>query len=173
MAKSKAPTFYCKWCEEILKGDCKFCSEPCRKIWNKTRDTPTEQIIQNHQDMVDALKTKRLDISGTCKEVYLDNKKTLARYTGSVVVPLFAETKLYCYIYNKNKDKAFQAFEKLKQIHQENIDAVLFEGKNITLGILQDEGVSHLTGEESFRVNGILVKLLIQKFELMLEQTFS
>ena len=176
MAKSKSTVYYCKWCDEILKEDCRFCSEPCRLIWTKTRNTPTEEIIQNYQSTVDALKKKKLDINGTCKLNYEDNKKTLEKNSDIVGLHLRTETILLAHIYNKNKDKALKTFAKLKQLHQGNIDACLFDGKKIKLGIvdLEDNTPSAiLIGDESFRVHCILTKLCLQKFELMIEQTFS
>lgn len=176
MAKSKSTIYYCKWCDEILKEDCRFCSEPCRLIWTKTRNTPTEEIIQNYQGTVDALKKEILNINGTCRLNYIDNKKTLKETSDVAGLHLRTETILLAHIYNKNKDKALKTFEKLKQIHQDNIDACLFDNKTIKVGIV-DLGSNIpsaiLTGDESFRVHCILTKLCLQKFELMLEQTFS
>jgi predicted nucleic acid-binding Zn ribbon protein len=170
MAKSKAPVFYCKWCEEVLKKDCQFCSEPCRQIWTKTRRTPAEVMIQNYQSIVDNLKKEKIDVSETCKENYLKSKKQLELFPEA---SLRIQITLYAHIYNKKKDKAFKTFEKLKRLYQDKMDGWLFEGKTLSLAMWDGVAESpRLSGEESIRVDCVLVKLDIQQFELMLQQTF-
>lgn len=172
MAKSKAPVYYCKWCDEILKADCQFCSQPCKNIYMKTRNTPAESMIANYQETVDNLKQERYDIQAYCRHHYIEYKKTLCERD---LPNIRMHVQLYGYIHNKNRDKAFKTLEKFRRHHQELIDGALFEGETYKIGLAgdDDDPACTLTGEESLRVDAILTKLSVQCFELMLEQTFK
>ena len=173
MAKAKAPVYYCKWCDEVMKTDCQFCSGPCRKIWTKTRNTPTEEIISMYQRIVVMLKQDHLIIQGYCKDRYEIIKRDVQNYTGDAKKLATVEGSLFAYIYNKKKDEAFKAFAKYKQLSQDSLDACLFDGKESGLYILSSDGTkTYLDGEEALRVDAITTKLSVQAFELMLQQTF-
>ena len=172
MVKSKVPVYYCKFCDEVLKTDCQFCSQPCRNIWMKTRNTLTEQLILNKKKAIELLKQNRIDISESCKDIYETLKKFMMTHTA--VPSLKAEASLCCYIYNKNREKAFQTFEKFKRYSQDELDACLFEGRQSTIVIHNSDGIStQITGDEAVRVDGIMIKLSVERYHLMLQQTFS
>jgi len=98
----------------------------------KTRNTHTEQIIDSHKQMVEMLKENRIDIPANCKDIYETIKQILASDSGyDPCVKL--EATLCCYIFNKNREKSFQTFEKYKRKAQENLDACLFEGLDRTI----------------------------------------
>ena len=107
MVKSKVPVYYCKFCDEVLKTDCQFCSQPCRNIWMKTRNTQTEKLIDNRKEIVELLKQNRIDIPDTCKDIYETLKKFMASNTGYIST-IKTEATLCAWIYNKNREKAFQ-----------------------------------------------------------------
>lgn len=174
MAKKNTPVFYCKWCDEVLKTDCQFCSQPCRQIWTKTRNTPSEKVIALYRHCLDALKENDFNIPLFCKERYKMIESDLQHYNEGYAKKLAtAEGALYAYIYNKKKDKVFKAFEKYKRLAQDGLDACLFDGKKSELCINHEDGTKTiLSGEESFRVDAIVTKLSVQSFELMLAQTF-
>jgi hypothetical protein len=174
MAKSKAPVYYCKFCEEVLKTDCEFCSASCRHVWMKTRNTSVEQIISYYQESVDDLKKNIIDIPVTCKKRYKKNKNDIATLVGVDLQKQKLEATLCCYIYNKNRDKAMKTFEKLKRYLQESLDETLFDGRKCETGIRNEDKktITYLYGDEGIRVNAILMKLTIQEYELMLQQVF-
>jgi len=127
-------------------------------------------MIQKYQGMVDKLKKEKIDVSATCKENYLHIKKHLELFPDD---SLRIQITLYAHIYNKKKDKAFKTFEKLKRLYQAKMDGWLFEGKTHSLTIWDGVAESpRLSGEESIRVYCVFIKLDIQQFELMLQQTF-
>jgi hypothetical protein len=141
-------------------------------VWLKTRNTHTEQVLDSHKKMVELLKQNRIDIPANCKDIYERIKQILT--TDSEYDPCVKlEATLCAYIYNKNRAKSFQTFEKYKREAQENLDECLFEGKERTI-VLQTTGgtKTELTGDESVRVDAILVKLTVERYTLMLAQTF-
>jgi hypothetical protein len=130
-------------------------------VWLKTRNTHTEQVLDSHKKMVELLKQNRIDIPANCKDIYERIKQILT--TDSEYDPCVKlEATLCAYIYNKNRAKSF-----------ENLDECLFEGKERTI-VLQTTGgtKTELTGDESVRVDAILVKLTVERYTLMLAQTF-
>jgi hypothetical protein len=102
-------------------------------------------------------------------------KNDIATIVGVDLQKQKLEATLCCYIYNKNRDKAMKTFEKLKRYLQESLDETLFDGKKCETGIINADNttMTYLSGDEGIRVNAILMKLLIQEYELMLQQTFQ
>jgi hypothetical protein len=141
----------------------------------KTRNTSVEQIISYYQQSVDDLKQNIIEIPGTCKMRYGKIKNDIATIVGVDLQKQKLEATLCCYIYNKNRDKAMKTFEKLKRYLQESLDETLFDGKKCETGIINADNttMTYLSGDEGIRVNAILMKLLIQEYELMLQQTFQ
>jgi hypothetical protein len=168
MAKSKASVYYCKFCDEVLKGDHKFCSEACKKIWLKTHNTPTETIHKGLQNTVKLLREGNMNIPDHCKANY-----TFCKQRSVIHDNVKFHIQLYGYIYNKNKEKAFKTFEKFKRFHQDELDEQLFGGEiRPTILACLDGTQTMLEGEESLRVSAMLINLSVHAFELMLQQTF-
>jgi len=139
----------------------------------KTRNTPTEKAIQDSHRIVELLREENFNICDYCKDRYEIIKRDVQTYPGDAKKMATAEGTFYAYIYNKNRDKAFKAFAKFKQLSQDGLDGCLFDGKKSRLCIISPDGTrTTLTGEESLRVDAITTKLLVQAFELMLQQTF-
>ena len=180
LKKSKAPVNYCGFCdvalekgEEINDKGRHFCSEPCRHVWLKTHETPTEKIIQNYKGLVDRLKRGVTDVRETCKENYHRFTTTLKSDGDNIDKKIdVIHVQLFGHIYNKNKEKSLKAFDRYKRYLQELLDDDIF-GNEISSTLLDVKGeISKLSGEESLRVKALLFKLQIEKFELMIQQTF-
>jgi len=172
--KSKSPVYYCKWCDEVLKGDHQFCSASCKSIWEKTRRTPTEKLIAEHQDLVNALRERKVNIHHTCKMNYQNNKDMIKEHPDHMCASNKILAHIYAHIYNKNHEKALKMFAKLKTCYQDHLDACLFDGRPCGLDIEDPENttLSELTGEEAIRVQAIISKLTLQSIELMIQGTF-
>ncbi len=131
------------------------------------------EAIEAYQLLIDLLKQEILDIPLYCKDRYNENKKLLTGEHSDILQGIKLEAILCAYIYNKNREKAFKTFKKLKCYHQDNLNEYLFESKPSKIQMVGDDGeIICLTGEESLRIEAMLMKLIIQRFELMLQQTF-
>jgi len=187
MSKSKKSVVnYCGFCDVALqKGEGiqtsgrHFCSEPCRNVWLKTHETVTEKMIKNYKQVIDNLKRGIADVRANCKANYEAHLHHLHTCDPEIsdTTNLKLHVQLYGHIYNKNKEKTMKTFERYKRHHQSELDDALFD-KNIRPICLtladagKDIGETRLSGEESLRVNAILIKLSIQSFELIIQQTF-
>lgn len=183
MAKSKKCTvIYCKFCDDILKDDIikksgeTFCSQSCCGAWLKTRQTPMDKSITILKGIIQSLKAHTTDIKMTCKSNYIKVKSFWEEIPAMnpTKKSINEQVKMYAYIYNGNKQKFEEAFQKWKKLTQDEIDGMLFDGKQMSLTHVSDSGEAseRLTGEESLRVYSIRVKLQMEYFTLMAEQTF-
>ena len=180
LKKSKAPVNYCGFCdvalekgEEINDKGRHFCSEPCRHVWLKTHETPTEQMIQHYKELIDGLKRGVIDVRETCKANYHKFTTSLKSDGDDIDKKIdVMNVQLFGHIYNKNKEKTLKTFDRYKRYLQKILDDEIF-GDEVSPTLLDVEGeVSELSGEESLRVKALLFKLQIEKYELMIQQTF-
>jgi len=136
-------------------------------IVRKTHHTTTEKIIANYKLHYQLLKEGKTNIPSTARNNYYAHLNDPVKCPNNKF-----NIQMYGYIYNKNKEMAYKTFDRFKRHVQKELDSTMFGGQQHHLHINFDDVKMTLTGEESLRVDAILIKYTFQAFELMLEQTF-
>ena len=179
MAK-KGSVIYCKFCDDVLEADIikksgnTFCSQACCGAWTKTHQSPTDETISMLKQNIQRLKFNQIDIKKQCSANYNSMKAIWEQMDddfGTSKKEIGEQVKMFAYIYNGNKKKFEEAFQRWKKMTQDDIDSMLFDGKEMVLMVMLSYE-KPLTGEESLRVYSIIVKLKTEYFSLMAEQTF-
>jgi hypothetical protein len=177
MAK-KGTVIYCKFCDDVLETDIikksgnTFCSQACCGAWTKTHQSPTDETISMLKQNVQRLKDHKFDksqIKLQCSANYNSMKAIWEQMDddfGTSKKEIGEQVKMFAYIYNGNKKKFEEAFQRWKKMTQDDIDGMLFDGKEMMLMVMSSD-TKPLTGEESLRVYSIIVKLKTEYFSLL------
>jgi hypothetical protein len=190
--QSKSPVIRCAWCDDVLKGGISqgnkhFCDKDCKAIYLKKEKTPTQYNLETLKANLADLRSGKNDatLKQIAKSNYLHEKKMIdylskqAETIGTTAKnnqkPCVYKTKMFGYLYNGDKEKFMETFEKYKSFYQTAMDATLFDGAEYVYNIVNPQTGEYelLKGEEGFRINCMVIKLDIEYFKLYGECVFK